>query len=68
MQMRLPKDKLTDLRTGIQNSLLAKTITLQDLQSIIGFLNFACQVVAPGRAFIRRLIDATKGVKKAKHK
>lgn len=68
MQMRLPASKLDELRTKVQTTLLTPTITLQDLQSIIGLLNFACQVVAPGRAFIRRLIDATVGVKQAKSK
>lgn len=68
MQMRLPASKLDELRTKVQTTILTPTITLQDLQSIIGLLNFACQVVAPGRAFIRRLIDATVGVKQAKSK
>lgn len=34
------------------------------MQFIIGLLNVAYKVVVPGRAFIRRLIDATKRVKK----
>jgi hypothetical protein len=29
------------------------------LYVFLGLLNFACQVVAPGRAFSRRLINAT---------
>ena len=32
-----------------------------------GLLNFACSVVVPGRAFLRRLIDLTKGIKSAHH-
>ena len=44
----------------------SKKISLRQLQSLIGLLNFACQVVAPGRAFCRRLIDAS--VKKPHHK
>ena len=68
MQMRLPQDKLTELRTQIQHSLVVKKFTLQELQFIIGSLNFVCQVVAPGRAFLRRLIDATIGIKHAKFK
>lgn len=29
----------------------------------MGLLNFACSVIVPGRAFLRRLIDLTVGVK-----
>ena len=36
--------------------------TLKALQSLIGLLNFPCSVVLPGWAFLRRLIDLTKGV------
>ena len=36
--------------------------TLKELQSLIGLLNFTCSVVLPGRAFLQRLIDLTKGV------
>jgi hypothetical protein len=37
------------------------------MQSIIGSLNFACRAIAPGRAFIRRLINSTKGVSSPHH-
>lgn len=33
----------------------------------MGLLNFTCLVVVPGRAFLRRMIDLTKGVKKPHH-
>ena len=32
------------------------------LQSLTGLLDFACTVVVPGRAFLRRLIDLTIGI------
>ena len=34
---------------------------------MIGTLNFACRVVAPGRAFLRRLIDLTVGLTRPNH-
>ena len=68
MTMRLPQDKLTELQRRIHETLHTSKTTLRDLQSIIGLLNFASQVVASGRAFIRRLIAATIGVKRPKHK
>lgn len=42
--------------------------TLKELQSLIGLLNFTCSVVLPGRAFLRRLIDLTKGVSLPHHR
>ena len=42
--------------------------TLKELQSLIGLLNFTCSVVLPGRAFLRRLIDLTKGVRLTHHR
>lgn len=68
MQMRLPQVKLVELREKIQFCISAKKITLRELQSLIGSLNFACQVVASGRAFIRRLVDATVGIRKQSFK
>ena len=44
-----------------------KKVTLKELQSLIGLLNFACSIVTPGRAFSRRLIDLTHGVKNPGH-
>lgn len=44
-----------------------KKVTLRDLQSLIGLLSFACSVVLPGRAFLRRVIDLTCGVKNPHH-
>ena len=42
-------------------------MSLKELQSLIGLLTFACCVVVPGRAFLRRLIDQTKGIRKSHH-
>jgi hypothetical protein len=44
-----------------------KSATLQELQSLIGTLNFSCQVIAPGRAFLQRIINLTRGVSKPHH-
>jgi hypothetical protein len=68
MELRLTCEKLTELRQRIKLLLGCKNTTLREIQSINGLLNFACQVVVPGRAFCRRLIDATCKVKKSWHK
>ena len=42
-------------------------MTLKELQSLVGLLNFTCSVILPGRAFLRRLIDLTVGLKRPHH-
>jgi hypothetical protein len=68
MEMRLPQDKIIELTNRLKICLDAKKVSLRDLQSFLGLLNFACQVVAPGRAFSRRLISATCKVTKPHHR
>lgn len=68
MIMRLPEDKLIELKARISYCLGRSKITLRDLQSLIGILNFACQVIVPGRAFCRRLIDATCNLRRPHHR
>ena len=38
-------------------------VTLKEVQSLIGLLNFAFSVVRPSRAFLRRLIDLALGIR-----
>ena len=66
-EIRLPEDKLVTLRTEVQKLITQRSATLRQLQSLIGMLNFACQVVPPGRTFLRRLINLTIGLKKPFH-
>lgn len=60
---RLPLKKVTKCNALIVAILERRSITLRELQSIIGLLNFACSVIQPGRCFLRRLIDLTIGKK-----
>ena len=57
---RVPEVKLVDLQKN--------KVTLKELQEVVGHLNFACKVIAPGRAFLRRLCDAMSGLKKPHHR
>ena len=68
MEVRLPADKVSDLLNCIITVQGREKITLRELQSLIGKLNFACRAVVPGRAFSRRLVDATCGVRKPHHR
>ena len=67
MEARLPNDKLLKCISLISDFMQRNKVTLRELQSLIGTLNFACSVVVPGRAFLRRLINLTKGAKRAHH-
>ena len=66
--MRLPIEKLVNLKEKIKVVLRSKKVTLKDMQSLLGLLNFACKVVVPGRTFCRRLINSAIGVRKPFHK
>jgi len=68
MEARLPPDKIHKAIEMLTACQAKSKITLKELQSLIGFLNFACAVVAPGRAFLRRLIQLTKCVRKSWHR
>ncbi len=42
-------------------------MTLHELQSLLGFLNFDCKVVTPGRCFLRRLTNLIIGYTRPHH-
>ncbi|KAM9294537.1 uncharacterized protein PAF06_018723 [Gastrophryne carolinensis] len=64
---RLPRDKIEDLVGGLEGALGVKKVTLVQLQSLLGKLNFACRVLPMGRVFTRRLSIATAGVREPHH-
>ena len=67
MTLRLPLDKLCDARQKVRSMAKRVKVTLVELQSLLGTLNFACRVIVPGRAFLRRLHDLTRGGTKPDH-
>ncbi len=67
LEARLPRDKVVTALESVKNLVKCRKTTLRLLQSLIGLLNFCCKVVVPGRAFLRRLIDLTCGIKKPSH-
>ena len=64
----IPSDKLEKIRSKVQNAHDSSKLKLRELQSVIGSLSFVSKAVPPGRAFLRRLVDLTCGVKKSWHK
>ena len=63
----LPLDKIDKCLGLIANVLTRKKVTLKEIQLLTGMLNFACSVVVPGGAFLRRLIDLTVRVQSSYH-
>ena len=62
MEARLPDDKLTRIRDLLESFTNRRSARLVELQSLIGTLQFACKVVVPGRTFLQRIINLTRGV------
>ena len=66
-QLRLPAEKLARLKALLAQWATRRSCQRRHLESLVGTLQHACQVVRPGRAFLRRIIDllripsATKG-------
>ena len=64
VETRLPEDKLEKAKTLVEEFRKKQKVILRELQSLIGILNFACKVIVPGRAFLRRITYMTVGVQK----
>ena len=60
--------KLQKCRLLLQSFYKRRKVTLQELQSLLGLLNFTCSVIVPGRTFLRRMIDLTVGVRHAQRR
>ena len=67
MEARLPLEKIDKCFSLIDEFMNRKSCKKREMESLIGYLNFTCSVVLPGRAFLRRLISAIMGVKQPYH-
>lgn len=67
-RVKVPTDKCKGLIAQLTHALAQPKLSLRQLQSLIGGLNFVCKAVSPGRAFLRRLIDLTRGVTRPHYK
>lgn len=67
MVIRLPLEKLTQLRKDLTRWRERRACTKQELLSLIGQLSHACKAVRAGRSFLRRLIDLSMGPKRLDH-
>ena len=68
MRLELPEDKLLGAKDLIKKLIQCKKAPLKLIQSLIGTLQFACRAIIPGRAFLRRIIDLTRGVHSKNHR
>ena len=66
-EARLPVDKLHKCRMLLRTFYKRRKVTLRELQSLLGLLNFTCSVIVLGCAFLRRVIDLTKGARRPYH-
>ena len=62
MEARSPQDKLIRIKDLLGSFQKRRSVRLIELQSLIGTLQFACKVVVPGRTFLQRAIDFTRGI------
>ena len=63
MEARLPQDKLVRINQLLNSFKNRRSVRLVELlQSLIGTLQFSCKVVVPGRTFLQRPINLTRGV------
>jgi hypothetical protein len=67
MEMRLPPDKLVKAFGLLDGLKRRRSVTLRELQSALGFLNFAYKVIEHGRPFLQRLIDLTRHATSPSH-
>ena len=65
--LRLPDDKLQRVRHSLDEWESRRACTKRELESLIGTLQHACQVVRPGRSFLRRMIDLARIPKRPHH-
>ena len=66
MEARLPEDKLHHTRDMLAAWPSRRGGSLRELQSLIGTLQFACRIISPGRPFMQRIINLTRGVPESK--
>ena len=60
MSMRVTPDRLSDLLSQCQATLLQQTITIANLRSLLGVMSFVTACVRPARIFMNGLLNALR--------
>ncbi len=64
MEARLPQDKLLKCLRLVRSYRQLQKISIKQLESLTGLLNFACRVIRPGRPFLHRLYNFMEGIRR----
>jgi hypothetical protein len=64
LEVRVPPEKVHKSIELLNSLMLKHKVSLRELQSTIGALNFLCRAIRPGRAFLQRIISLTRDLKK----
>ncbi len=67
MVLRLPDQKLQELKQLVASWIGKRSCIKRDLQSLVGKLQHACKVVVPGRTFLRRMFELLSMTAKSQH-
>ena len=68
MTVALPKEKMNEIRDCLVNVCSQSKITKRGLQSLVGKLSWATQVIYGGRFHLRRLLDRIAGLRYPSHR
>lgn len=68
MTVKIPLDKIQQLKFKLLHILQKRNVTLLELQELTGLLNFCIRAIPAGKAFVRRLYDASCGLSRPYHR
>ena len=67
MVVRIPKDKMQDIMVILITMIRKRKVTVAELESLAGKLNFITRAVPPGRSFTKWVYQSFQGVPKYRH-
>ena len=60
MTLQITPERLTEIRELLEEWMEKRSMTLRELQSLLGKLNFAASTIRAGRIFVSRLLNSLK--------
>ena len=68
MKIRIPPEKVLQILQKVKDALAMKKVTLKELQSLTGSLQFCAKAMPSARAFIRRMYSSMGQAKRPYHR